>query len=426
MTDTQSSANTHSIHRVLIVEDERPLAAAIADTLDSAGGLQTIVAHSGEQALQLVRAVRPDLILMDVSLPGQSGLDICKLLKHNASTAPIPVIFITARAEPADRERGLAAGAQGYLTKPFSPTHLIEMVNHILEGATEFPLPAPVAGAPADQLQVYAQELRRLFEQERRERLALQAARSRLDDLDRLKADFVSTITHELRTPFSIIGMALQVIQQTRDQLPPPQQEALDDVVNELAGLYRLINGVVKFAELVNKRRALQRGYYTPDKLIPLAVQPLTTLAQSREIDLRVLVASDIPAFYVDPELINEAVFQMVHNALKFNHPGGEVQVQVGASEHWITIEVRDNGVGLTPERLALLGKPFEQEVDALRRGREGLGIGWTFACYVAEAHGGWTHVESPGPGQGSVFTLALPLAFADASEESPPSENNR
>ena len=99
----------------------------------------------------------------------------------------------------------------------------------------------------------------------------------------------------------------------------------------------------------------------------------------------------------------------MAHNAVKFNLPGGKARVRAFESGEWVVIEVADTGVGLTPERLALLGQPFEQSADALRRGQEGLGIGWTFVRYVAEVHGGWIRVESPGPNQGSTFSLGLP-----------------
>ncbi|HEC34690.1 MAG TPA: HAMP domain-containing histidine kinase, partial [Chloroflexi bacterium] len=128
------------------------------------------------------------------------------------------------------------------------------------------------------------------------------------------------------------------------------------------------------------------------------------------EVDFRVFVPADLPQVYADPELLAEAVFQMAHNAVKFNLPGGRAQVQAFVSGEWVVIEVTDTGVGLTPERLAVLGQPFEQSADALRRGREGLGIGWTFVCYVAEVHSGWTRVESPGPGKGSIFSLGLPV----------------
>jgi signal transduction histidine kinase len=112
----------------------------------------------------------------------------------------------------------------------------------------------------------------------------------------------------------------------------------------------------------------------------------------------------------------------MAHNAVKFNVPGGKAQVQTLHSQGWVVIEVTDTGVGLTPERLTLLGQPFEQAADTLRRGREGLGVGWAFVRYVAEVHGGWASAESPGPDQGSTFSLALPLVAGwcelDATDE--------
>jgi signal transduction histidine kinase len=101
----------------------------------------------------------------------------------------------------------------------------------------------------------------------------------------------------------------------------------------------------------------------------------------------------------------------MAHNAVKFNLPGGRAQVRASGDTSDIVIQVADTGVGLSAERLALLGQPFEQDADAVQRGREGLGIGWAFVRYVAQVHGGWTKVESPGPDQGSTFSLILPLS---------------
>jgi signal transduction histidine kinase len=170
-----------------------------------------------------------------------------------------------------------------------------------------------------------------------------------------------------------------------------------------------LVNGVVKFAELVNKRREPQPELVSLDQVIPGAAQPVEVLAQARGVDFQVLALPDLPKVYVDPELLGEAVFQMAHNAVKFNRPGGQAQLRSYESKGRVVIEVADTGIGLTPERIALLGQPFEQDADALQRGREGLGIGWAFVRYVAEVHGGWTRVESPGPGQGSTFSLALP-----------------
>jgi signal transduction histidine kinase len=395
---------------VLIADDDEALADAIAATLDLEG-LNTVVAHDGEKALALARALQPDLILLDIMMPGRSGIEVCATLKTDPSTASVPVIFITAKTDDTDRMVGIAAGADDYLTKPFSPTALIAIVKEALAGQPIEPRVrrSDLADLPADQLVVFAQEWKELFERERQERQALEDAQRRLEEVDRLKAAFLSAVTHELLTPFASIGTGLQVLQRLSEELPSDHQAAVSDLMAGIADLHRLVKGVVKFAELVSKRREPQPGYVSLSQVIPWAVQPAAVMARSREVDLRVLVPPDMAKVYADPELLGEAVFQMAHNAVKFNVPQGEARIQALESKGWIVIEVTDTGVGLTPEQLEVLGQPFEQDADALRRGQEGLGVGWAFVRYVAEVHGGWTRVESPGPDQGSTFSLGLP-----------------
>jgi signal transduction histidine kinase len=407
--------------KVLIVEDEELLAKAIAATLDLEG-LHTIVAHDGDQALALAQTWCPDLILLDVMLPGRTGIEVCATLKTGADTASIPVILLTAKGGKDDRALGLAAGADAYVVKPFSPVQLIDMVKEVLAGEEPQYHEPTLADMPADQLLVYAQDLRELFQQERVERQVLEEAQQRLDEMDRLKAEFVSSVTHELLTPFASIGLAMEVLQRQSEDSPPELKSAIEELMTQIAGLHRQVSGVVKFAELVGKKRDPQPGYISLAQVVPWAVQPVAVLAQSREVDFRVLVPADLPNVHADPELLGEAVFQMAHNAVKFNSPGGRAQVKVLEYAGGLTIEVTDTGLGLTPEQLAILGQPFVQDADALRRGEEGLGVGWAFVCYVAEVHGGWTHAESPGPGQGSTFSLVLPLPVkgheSDVSDE--------
>lgn len=398
--------------KVLIVDDERQIVDAISATLGRQG-LETVAAYEGEQALALAHSLHPDLILLDVMMPGKSGVEVCATLKTDPTTASIPVVFITAKAEQTDRMVGIAAGADEYLTKPFSPTELITLVNKVLAGqAIEPRLHQPdLSTLSSDQLVIFAQEWRELLEREQMERQALEEAHQRLGELDSLKGAFLGTVTHELLTPFGSIGMALQVLQRLGKDLPPNYQAAMDDLLTEIARLHQLVSGVVKFAELVSKRREPRPGYISLNQVIPWAVQPAAVMARAREVDFRVLMSPDLANIHADPELLGEAVFQMAHNAVKFNKPGGQARVQVTEHKGGVTIDVVDTGVGLTPDRLAMLGQPFEQDADALRRGREGLGVGWAFVCYVAEVHGGWTHVESPGPDHGSTFSLILPLS---------------
>jgi signal transduction histidine kinase len=407
-----SEQNSQDVKQsVLIVDDEETLAGAIAAMLDLEG-LQTIVCHDGEHALALARALHPNLILLDVMMPGRSGIEVCATLKTDPLTADIPIVFITAKAHETDRMVGIAAGADEYLTKPFSPGQLIDLVNHVLAGQLIEPQMrrSNLSDFSADQLLVFAQEWKDLFERERVERRALEEANRRLSELDRLKAGFLSAVTHELLTPFGSIGLAIQVLQRQSDTLQTEQQDVIEDLATEIENLHRLVNGVVKFAELVNKRREPRPQYISVGQVVSAAVQTAEVMAHTRGINFQTVLPSDALRVYADPELLEEAVFQMAHNAIKFNSPAGTVQVQVLESDGWVVTKVADTGIGLTPERLALLGQPFEQAADALQRGREGLGVGWAFVRYVAKVHGGWTSVESPGLSQGSTFALALPL----------------
>jgi signal transduction histidine kinase len=400
---------------VLIVGDEPATVRAIAATLDQEG-LQTVVSHGVDGSdvgdlLALARREEPDLVVLDVALAQPLGAQVCAELGADSHMADVPLILIAHDQDSADGS-ALPAGAQRCLSKPFSPTELVAVVNEILGGqpVEVVSRQRAVLEASDDQLVIYAEELKELLERERIERMALEEARRRLNEVERLKSAFLGVVTHELMTPFASIGLALQVLQQVSGDFRPDQVAALDNLATEIGDLHQLLNGVVKFAELVSKQRDPQPGYYSLGEVIPAAVHPVAVLAQARQVDFRLFVPADLPRVYVDPELVGEAVFQMAHNAIKFNQPGGHAEMRAHESIGWVVIEVSDNGAGLTEERLSLLGQAFEQSADALRRGKEGLGIGWTFVCYVAEVHDGWTRVKSPGPGQGSTFSLALPM----------------
>ncbi len=119
------------MQRVLICDDEPDLAALVELNLKDAG-FTVEVAHSGEAALQLARAHRPDLVLLDVMLPDVSGSEVCRRLKNDPVTAQVPVMLLTARTEEPDRVGGFEAGADDYVTKPFSVRELVLRVKAVL------------------------------------------------------------------------------------------------------------------------------------------------------------------------------------------------------------------------------------------------------------------------------------------------------
>lgn len=122
-----------NISRVLVVEDEPDIQKVIRMSLKVRGVNEVIIASDGEECLAVVNRVRPDLILLDVTMPKLDGYQTCRLLKANPETQRIPVIFLTASAQKFEEEMGLQVGASGYLTKPFDPMTLHEQIIGLLE-----------------------------------------------------------------------------------------------------------------------------------------------------------------------------------------------------------------------------------------------------------------------------------------------------
>ncbi len=118
---------------LLIADDEEGVRALVRMTLEG-GEYDIVEAANGEEALALARERRPDLMLLDVMMPGLSGVEVCTELKDDPATRDMPIVILTVKAEESDRQEGLTAGADDYFTKPFSPLSLIRKVDEVLEG----------------------------------------------------------------------------------------------------------------------------------------------------------------------------------------------------------------------------------------------------------------------------------------------------
>jgi DNA-binding response OmpR family regulator len=116
---------------VLVVDDESPIVELVRFTLEDED-LQVVEAQDGPEAVEMARATRPDLVLLDVQLPSLSGVEVCHRLRREPGLVSVPIIMLTAAGQASDRERGLAAGANEYLTKPFSPLALLTLVRSLL------------------------------------------------------------------------------------------------------------------------------------------------------------------------------------------------------------------------------------------------------------------------------------------------------
>jgi signal transduction histidine kinase len=170
-----------------------------------------------------------------------------------------------------------------------------------------------------------------------------------------------------------------------------------------------MINNLITFASFLSKQGQLRMASVDLGQLAQETVKALEPIAGKRDVKMVVEVSETLPQIYGDRERLAEAIYHLVHNAIKFNREGGSVTLACRAAPEDVIVEVSDTGVGIPPEKLPELWKEFTQLADPLRRGVEGLGLGLPLVRYVVRAHGGQVWARSQ-PGQGSVFGFRIPL----------------
>jgi signal transduction histidine kinase len=229
-------------------------------------------------------------------------------------------------------------------------------------------------------------------------------------EMARLKADFVANVSHDLKTPLSVIRMFGETLEMGRLPDEAARQEYYRVITRETERLTRLIDNVLDFSRIESGRRT-----YVP---VPTAVEPLVRetvegfsvpLAQ-QGFKVEVQVAPDLPEVPLDADAVAQALANLVDNAIKYSAERKSLGVEARAAEGHLVLEVADEGIGIPREEQSRIFDKFYRVGRSETQGRRGSGVGLALVRHVAEAHGGRVTVESR-PGEGSRFTLWLPLA---------------
>jgi signal transduction histidine kinase len=229
-------------------------------------------------------------------------------------------------------------------------------------------------------------------------------------EMARLKSDFVANVSHDLKTPLSVIRMFGETLEMGRVADEPRRREYYRVITRESERLSRLIDNVLDFSRIEGGRRRYER--------VPTAVEPLVrdTLAafeyplaqQGFKVDVD--IASDLPDVAVDPDAVGQALANLVDNAIKYSGDERVLRVTAARVGDEVAISVVDHGIGIAAGEHARIFEKFYRVGRSDTVGRRGSGVGLALVRHVAEAHGGRVTVESR-PGAGSCFTLWLPLA---------------
>lgn len=231
-----------------------------------------------------------------------------------------------------------------------------------------------------------------------------------LSDLRRLEAvrrDFLANISHELRTPLASLLALVETLEEGALEDPPAAREFLARMRVEVDGLTRLVQELLDLARLESGRETLAIAPVPVVSLAEGAARRLAAQAERAGLRLVLAVPPDLPPVLADRERIERVLINLLHNAIKFTPPGGQVTISACRAGEWVVVAVADTGVGIAPEDLPRI---FERFYKADRsRATSGAGLGLAIARQIVLAHGGRIWAESE-PGRGSIFRFTLPI----------------
>ena len=352
---------------LLLLVDDVPDNLVLLEAILSPEGYALRTARSGEEALRVARQEPVDLVLLDVLMPGLDGFATCRALRGQPKTRFVPVIMVTALNEIEDRIRGLEAGADDFIAKPFSDALLAAKIRSLLR----------------------LKQMR--------------------DEMEAQRADFTNMIVHDLRAPIhNILGLS----ELLREGLPDDAASLrLLDLLDKSAR--KLDRLSAEFLDLSRMEAGRLKLDLRPTDLVPLAAAAMDhfrTASPGKKLRFGLHAPEEPIVLEIDAERLDHVFTNLLQNAVKFSPAGGAVDVTIEATGTGGRVTVEDEGPGLPAGDEAAVFEKYIQRDP--RQGGVGLGL---YVCKaVVEAHGGTIRAENR-PDGGARFVLELPRRRQDA-----------
>jgi len=359
---------------VLIVDDV-PTNLQLLGHLLRENGYDVAFASSGAQALSMVSARKPDVILLDVMMPEMDGYTVCMRLKESLQTRHIPVLFLTAMKAEKDVLKGFECGAVDYVSKPFNSVELLARVKTHVS-----------------------------LKQSKDEILRINAE---LKASNQAKDRFFSILAHDLRGPFTVfLSMADLLQMQVKNKAWEKMEVSSKNLHSLVKRIYSLLENLLEWGLLQRNRISYNAEILDLDFEIRVVVEQLQDLAGVKSIEIR--QQPNKQKVFVDKNLLRAVLRNLISNALKFTHEGGVVTIEASQDEVLPQIQISDTGIGMDE---SLLQDLFRIDKITTRQGTQdekGTGLGLILCREYIEKWGGTLRVTSV-PSKGSTFSFTLP-----------------
>ncbi|MBL9210392.1 MAG: response regulator [Opitutaceae bacterium] len=364
--------------KVLIADDDRLNIRILGGILRSEGFVLGEAA-SGEQAIAVYATFQPDLVLLDVTMPGIDGFETCRRLRAEYGTKCAPVVFITARSESDDVVEGLVAGAVDYLPKPFKPKEVLARIRSHLHN------------------RILSEQQKLLVEQ--------------LSKANQAKNRFLGMAAHDLRNPLaSIRGIAEFLREGALGPLNADQLDLVETIHGASTSMLDMVNELLDVATIESGELKLNRGPHDLAELVSKAVAMINREAGKKGTQV---VVDPIPGpvkAQIDLAKMKQVVDNLLSNGVKYSPPGSTITATVTRDEAKGTCSfaVRDQGPGIPENERDKLFKDFSRLSSQPTGGEKSTGLGLAICRKIVDAHQG-TIVAENLPQGGCEFRVTLP-----------------
>jgi signal transduction histidine kinase/CheY-like chemotaxis protein len=377
----EASANLEE--RVILLAPTTRDAVAAGKVFEDAGIIVTLCKDLREVCAEIQKGAAVAIVPDEAILADKQGC-LAGLLKDQPPWSDFPLIVLMPLNQTTAAARDLEA--VGHMTLVRRPIEVRSLVS-------------TVQAALRDRRRQYARR-EDLAERERQAQALL--------DNDRRKDEFLAMLAHELRNPLAAVNNAVTVLKLSSDE--EGRTWATEVVERQVRQLARLIDDLLDVSRITSGKIRLRRGFIDASSILDEAVESARPLIDERKHKLSVTIERGALPLHVDATRVEQIVLNLLTNAAKYTESGGHIALTAKREDGQAVIRVKDNGIGILPEKLPEMFQLFTQGDRALARSEGGLGIGLTVVRKLAEMHGGSVEAASDGPGKGSEFVVRLPL----------------
>lgn len=412
---------------VLVVEDSRTQAMLLKESLEN-HNLQVRVAYDGVDGLEQMHQRTPHVVISDIAMPRMNGFDFCSLVRSEPAFADVPVILLTGLHDPMDVVKGIACGADSFLTKPYEINFLLSTIRDaVTNRQVRDPVPTgqPLAfyfngkhhSLHIDQVQITnlllstylnaiqkntelensLNKLNQVYEDIKKKNDELNAANDQ-------KNQVLGMAAHDLRNPLGVIMGYCNLLRTRLEHNPDPKALVMLDKINaSSAFMLGLINDMLDISIIETGTVSLHLAEVNLADLIQENLVFLSGLADKKSVHVVFKPKNVVPKMWCDPNKIAQVLNNLVTNAIKFSRPGSTVEVAIESTGTEITFTVSDSGTGITPEALKTLFHPPAKTGE-----KTATGLGLSIAQKIVSKHNGKMWAESK-VGEGAKFFVSLP-----------------